>query len=117
LGLSCFHVGRTKATEASDRNDTSYYRCGIGTALLKRGLDWASKRDYRSVVAISGIDAFPAYNNWAGTLPLKVYLRVGFNVLARLDAQSAVPGHLAARAAEIESSNLQMAAVIWQAST
>lgn len=112
LGLDCFHVGRTKALAARDVNDESYYRRGIGTGLLTAALAWAAQRDYRSVIAGSGMDAFPAYNNWAGTLPLKVYLRNGFDVLKPGDAPSAVPGHLRKAAEVIEQDRLDMATMI-----
>jgi len=94
LGLSCFHVGRTKELEAEDRNDESYYGRGIGSGLLAAALKWASEHDYRSVVTTSGIDQFPEFNNWAGMLPLKVYLRNGFHILRKLDTSESIPGHL-----------------------
>lgn len=94
LGLSCFHVGRTKALESEDRNDPSYFGKGIGTGLLSAAVQWASQRDYRAIVAMSGIDAFAEFNNWAGTLPLKVYQRQRFNILHSVDAAASLPGHL-----------------------
>ncbi|GEM_PF-4974432 len=94
LGLSCYHVGRTKELEPEDRNDESYYGKGIGSGLLVRALEWAVEQDYMAVIAISGIDDFPEFNNWAGMLPLKVYLRNGFEVLRHIDANESIPGHL-----------------------
>ena len=112
LGLDCFHVGRTKALEAQDVNDEFYSRRGSGTGLLTAALAWATQRDYRSVIAGSGMDAFPEYNNWAGTLPLKVYLRNGFDVLVPRDAWGAVPGHLRKQPEAIEQDKLRLATMI-----
>lgn len=36
----------------------------------------------------------PEFNNWAGMLPLKVYLRQGFQILHTVDATESIPGHL-----------------------
>ncbi len=94
LGLSCFHVGRTKALESEDKNDESYYGKGIGSGLLAAAVEWAAQRDYMAIVTTSGIDGFPEFNNWAGMLPLKVYLRQGFDVLHTVDRAESIPGHL-----------------------
>ncbi len=94
LGLSCYHVGRTKELEQKDRNDESYYGRGIGSGLLASSLKWAIENDYKAVVTTSGIDDFPEFNNWAGMLPLKVYLRNGFEILRNLDTSKTIPGHL-----------------------
>jgi GNAT superfamily N-acetyltransferase len=94
LGLSCFHVGRTKALESKDRNDETYYGKGIGSGLLATAVEWAAQRDYMAIVTTTGIDAFPEFNNWAGMLPLKVYLRQGFDILHAVDATESIPGHL-----------------------
>ena len=112
LGLDCFHVGRTKALEDADVNDESFYGRGIGSELLRTACAWAAERDYRSVVGASGIDVFPEFNNWAGKLPLKVYLRNGFDVLVHLDARADIPGHLRAEAQHIEQTKLARAGVI-----
>jgi len=93
-GLSCFHVGRTKALEREDRNDESCYGKGIGSGLLVAAMEWAVQRDYRAIVATSGIDAFPEFNKWAGMLPLKAFLRQRFDVLYNLDAAELIPNHL-----------------------
>ena len=94
LGLSCFHVGRTKALESEDKNDELYYGKGIGSGLLAAAVEWATQRDYMGIVTTSGIDEFPEFNNWAGMLPLKVYLRQGFDILLNVDATKSIPGHL-----------------------
>ena len=94
LGLSCFHVGRTKQLEAVDKNDESYYGKGIGSGLLAAAVKWAAGRDYRWIMATSGIDAFPEFNCWAGLLPLKAFLRNGFVALRPLNATQTIPGHL-----------------------
>lgn len=94
LGLSCFHVGRTKALESEDRNDESYYGKGIGSGLLAAAVEWATQRDYMGIVTTSGVDGFPEFNNWAGMLPLKVYLKQGFDILHTVDTAESIPGHL-----------------------
>ena len=87
-------MGRTKTLEPEDRNDESYYGRGIGTNLLLAAVQWAAERDYNAIVTMSGIDEFPEYNIWGGMLPLKVYLRRGFDILCPVDATESVPGHL-----------------------
>jgi hypothetical protein len=94
LGLSCFHVGRTKALQAKDRNDESYYGVGIGTGLLEAAAEWASARDYGSMVGCAGMGGSHDFNNWAGWLPMKVYSKHDFVTLFPLDCSAMVPGHL-----------------------
>ena len=48
LGLSCFHVGRTKALESEDKNDESYYDKGIGSGLLAAAVVWAVQQPFFS---------------------------------------------------------------------
>jgi hypothetical protein len=112
LGLSCFHVGRTKESESTDQNDRLYFGRGIGTGLLTAALAWAQSRDYRSVLSVSGIDSFPEFNIWAGTLPLKVYLRCGFGVLQHMDPDKSIPGHLRSHLGESGSKHCVQAFVI-----
>jgi len=111
LVLNCLHVGRTKATEDTDEPDPSYFRRGIGTHLLQAACAWAGDRDYRSVVTTSGIDGFPEYTVWAGRLPLRVYLRNGFTILANRDPETEIPGHLRGEADKIDRTTLAMADV------
>ena len=94
LALSSFHVGRTKALEAEDRNDESYYGRGVGSGLLETAVEWATQRDYMAIVTTSGIDEFPEFNNWAGALPQKVYCKQGFSILHSLEATMSIPSHL-----------------------
>lgn len=112
LVLDCLHVGRTKALEETDQNDTSYFRRGIGTQLLTAACAWATERDYRSVLTTSGMNGFPEYNVWAGRLPLKVYLRNGFTVLVSRDPEDEIPGHLRGQAKGIDRAKLAIADVI-----
>ncbi len=112
LVLNCIHVGRTKALEDTDQNDTSYLKRGIGTHLLTAACNWAGERDYRAVLTTTGMDGFPEYNVWAGRLPLRVYLRNGFTTLANRDAIAEIPGHLRGEADGIDPTTLAMADVI-----
>lgn len=112
LGLDCFHVGRTKALEEEDLNDESYYRRGIGSGLLKACIAWAEQRDYKSLVAASGMDALPEFNIWAGRLPMKTYLSHDFDVFWDLDTQAAIPGHLNNTTKSIKNDKLKLAMMI-----
>lgn len=61
---------------------------------------------------MSGIDEFPEYNNWAGNLPLKVYIKNGFEILDTIDGNKNVPDHLQSEARKYNPNNFKQSVVI-----
>lgn len=110
--LRCFHVGRTKQTETTDKNDESYYGKGIGTGLLRTAIKWAKVNSYKSIITKSGLDGFDEFNNWAGSLPLKTYVRNGFEIISQDDWNKVVPGHLKESANKYETNKYIHATII-----
>ena len=78
-GHGCFHVGFTPGAR---RADPAYFGRGIGTAMLRRSVQWARDHDYAAVIAHGGTKAAPAYNVWMGCLPWTTYEAMGFTCAA-----------------------------------
>jgi len=78
LGLDCVHVGRLIDNGPDGTPAKEYLGKGIGTKLLEGAVSFARERDYVGVIGGGGTDRVRSYNNWAGTLPTKVFVRQGF---------------------------------------
>ena len=84
LGLSCFHVGRTMQTIASDEPDPSYFGKGIGRALCQEALTFARKSSLSAILAHGAPHQIRSYAVWAGQLPTTAYQKLGFRTLQRV---------------------------------
>ena len=78
LGLNCIHVGRTTDNYKSMAGDSAYHKKGIGTKLVVAATEYAKHLDLDGVFAPCGTDEIESFNNWAGGLPQRAYLRMGF---------------------------------------
>lgn len=78
-GHSCFHVGFKRTTDPSQaEEDHDYFSRGIGTALCRESIRWASENGYAAVVAQGAPPGQFGFAVWFGILPWTTYERLGF---------------------------------------
>lgn len=87
-GHGCFHVGLVNG--AGDA-DPRYFRRGIGTALCRASVQWASEHGYATILAGAGSALVPDFSVWMGYLPWKVYERLGFRCIGMEEDGTKLP--------------------------
>jgi GNAT superfamily N-acetyltransferase len=88
-GHACFHVGFTGPD--AGHADRAYFGRGIGSAMCRASVRWASEHGYSAVLAQGGTKAAPEYNVWMGCLPWTTYARMGFACAAQEEDGQQLP--------------------------
>jgi GNAT superfamily N-acetyltransferase len=78
LSVFCYHVGQLDDTDA---RDPSYQGQGIGLAMLDHLLSWASKKEFKAVVA-KCTPPGRAVMSFMGGQPAEAYQDCGFELVA-----------------------------------
>jgi GNAT superfamily N-acetyltransferase len=90
---ACCHVGRTlAAADESDAPDGQYFGRGIGTALCRASVEWASENGYAAVLADGKPSALFQLAVWHGGLPWTTYAKLGFESSWREAKDDELPG-------------------------
>jgi GNAT superfamily N-acetyltransferase len=85
--LGCWHVGRLRDPDGSEREDDSFRGRGIGTALLDTAIAWLRSPDapFDALAAKAADTEQPSYLGWLGGLPLSIFEVRGFRRVASFD--------------------------------
>jgi GNAT superfamily N-acetyltransferase len=84
--LGCWHVGRVRETDGTEREAPEYRGHGLGKRLLEGALDWLrSESRFRAVAAKATDSEDRGYLNFVGGLPLSTFESVGFRQIVSFD--------------------------------
>jgi GNAT superfamily N-acetyltransferase len=81
--LGCWHVGRVRNTDGTDREAEEYRGRGIGIGLLEAAVEWldSGSAPFEAIAAKATDSADRSYINWVGGLPLGAFESIGFERL------------------------------------
>jgi GNAT superfamily N-acetyltransferase len=84
--LGCWHVGRLRESDGTEREAPEYRGHGLGKRLLERAVEWLrSESPFRALAAKATDSEDRRYINFVGGLPLSTFESVGFRRLASFD--------------------------------
>lgn len=73
---------RSEAGFTSWEQESYYFGKGLGTALCKESVRWASSHGYAAVLAPGAADGLLEFARWSGHLPWTTYAKLGFRACA-----------------------------------
>jgi len=81
--LGCWHVGRVREADGTEREAPEYRGRGIGVALLRGAVDWlrSGAGPFDALVAKTAGTERREYLGWLGGLPLGEFTALGFQPL------------------------------------
>jgi GNAT superfamily N-acetyltransferase len=84
--LGCWHVGRVREADGTDREAPEYRGRGLGKALLEAAIDWLRSESPFGALAAKATDCEERrYINFVGGLPLSIFESLGFERIASFD--------------------------------
>jgi len=87
LILGCWHVGRVRDPDGTERDVEEYRGQGLGIGLLRAAVDWLrSPASSYDALAAKGTDSEDrGYIGWVGGLPASAFESLGFERLASFE--------------------------------
>ncbi len=81
--LGCWHVGRVRGPDGTEREAPEYRGQGLGTALLREAVAWlrSGAAPFDALAAKAATIDTPVYLGWLGGLPRSLFLELGFRDL------------------------------------
>jgi hypothetical protein len=81
--LGCWHVGRVRETDGTEREAPEYRGRGLGIGLLRGAVAWlrSGEAPFEALVAKAADTEDRAYLGWLGGLPLPAFVGLGFRPL------------------------------------
>jgi GNAT superfamily N-acetyltransferase len=85
--LGCWHVGRVRDADGTEREAEEYRGRGLGVGLLRAAIDWLRAPGSRyDALAAKGTDSEDrSYIGWVGGLPASAFASLGFERLATFE--------------------------------
>jgi GNAT superfamily N-acetyltransferase len=85
--LGCWHVGRVRDADGTEREAEEYRGRGLGIGLLRAAVDWLRSPEARfDALAAKGTDSEDrAYIGWIGGLPASAFESLGFERVATFE--------------------------------
>jgi GNAT superfamily N-acetyltransferase len=84
--LGCWHVGRVREADGTDREAPEYRGRGLGKALLQAAIDWLRSAAPFEALAAKATDCEDRrYINFVGGLPLSIFESLGFERIATFE--------------------------------
>lgn len=85
--LGCWHVGRVREADGTEREAEAYRGRGLGIALLQAAVTWLQQPDtpFDALAAKAADSEDRGYLGWLGGLPLPLFVAEGFRPLTSFD--------------------------------
>jgi GNAT superfamily N-acetyltransferase len=85
--LGCWHVGRLRNPDGSEREAEEYRGRGIGMGLLSGAVEWlrSGSAPFEALAAKAAVSAKHGYLNWIGGLPAPAFESLSFERLTSFD--------------------------------